>query len=101
MRYTWDPAKSARNELDRGPSFAGAALLWDAPMLVRIDARREYGETRRIGFGVIGERVMVVGWVLRDGDVVHIFTFRKANAREARRYREFVARQAAGSGDGT
>jgi uncharacterized DUF497 family protein len=90
MRFTWDPAKNERNIRERGLDFVDAAPIWDAPMLVWTDTRRDYGETREIGLGVIDERVMVVGWVNRGNDVLHIFTFRKANAREAQRYKEWV-----------
>ena len=70
----------------RGLSFVDAAPMWDAPMLVWTDSRRDYGEIRQVGLGKVGARVMVVGWVLRGEDHVHIFSFRKANAREAKRY---------------
>jgi len=86
MRFTWDPAKHARNMRERGLSFADAAPMWDAPMLVWTDNRRDYGEIRQVGLGKVGERVMVVGWVKRGEEHVHIFSFRKANAREAKRY---------------
>ena len=39
----------------------------------------------RIGLGTVGQRVMVVGWVKR-GDDIHTLSFRKANARETKRY---------------
>lgn len=100
MRFTWDPVKSERNLRTRGLSFADAARMWDAPMFVWIDARKDYGETRSIGVGVSGGRAMVVGWVRREDDLVHIFTFRKANAREAQRYGEFLARQDTGPAEG-
>ncbi len=87
MQFTWDPAKNARNIRERHLDFVNAAPIWDAPMLVWIDTRRDYGEIRELGLGVIEGRVMAVGWVTR-GDVCHIFSFRKANARETRRYKE-------------
>ncbi len=89
-RFTWDPAKNERNIRERGVDFADAAAMWDRPMLRWIDARRDYGETREVGLGVVGERVMSVGWVRRGEDLLHIFSFRKENARETRRYQESV-----------
>ena len=62
MRFTWDPAKNARNVQERGLSFADAVPMWDAPMLVWVDRRRDYGEVREVGLGIVGARVMVVGW---------------------------------------
>jgi uncharacterized DUF497 family protein len=98
MRFTWDPAKNDRNIRDRGLDFADAPGLWDAPMLVWIDTRRDYGEVREIGLGTLRGRVMVVGWVKR-GDDVHIFSFRKANARETKRYQDARAAQESQAAD--
>ena len=91
MRFSWDPAKNARNIQERGLSFAEAAPMWEGPMLVWIDNRRNYGEVREIGLGMVEQRVMVVGWVRRDDDDIHIFSFRKANARETKRYQAALA----------
>lgn len=88
MQFTWDPAKNERNIRERALDFANAAPMWDAPMLVWTDTRRDYGETRELGLGVIEGRVMAVGWVRRGEDLVHLFSFRKANARETRRYKD-------------
>ncbi len=86
MRFSWDAAKNARNVRERGLSFADAAAMWDGPMLVWIDTRRDYGEVREVGLGQVRERVMVAAWVRRGVDDIHIFSFRKANARETKRY---------------
>ncbi len=91
MRFSWDPSKNARNIRERGLSFAEAALMWEGPMLVWIDDRRDYGEVREIGLGTVGQRVMVIGWVRRGDDDIHIFSFRKANARETKRYQASLA----------
>ena len=90
VTFTWDPAKNERNIRQRGLDFADAAPMWEAPMLVWTDARQTYGETREIALGAIDGRVMVVGWVNRGNDHLHIFTFRKANARETQRYAKFL-----------
>jgi uncharacterized DUF497 family protein len=86
MHFSWDPAKNRRNIAGRGLDFASAAAMWASPMAVWIDTRQDYGEVRQIGLGIVAGRVMVVGWVERGDGLIHIFTFRKANARETRRY---------------
>ena len=91
MRFSWDPSKNARNLRERGLSFADAGPMWNGPMLVWIDNRRDYGEVREIGLGMIDERVVVVGWVTRGDNEIHIFSFRKANAREKNRYQAALA----------
>ncbi len=49
MRFSWDPRKSARNVEER--NFAFAAAIFTGPTVERIDARRDYGEVRRIAVG--------------------------------------------------
>lgn len=100
MRFTWDPAKNERNIRDRGLDFANAPAMWDAPMLVWVDSRRDYGEKREVGLGLLEGRVMAVGWVRRADDHVHIFSFRKANAREAKRYKDGLPTKADDSPEG-
>jgi len=97
MRFGWDPSKNARNIRERGLSFAEAALMWEGPMLAWIDNRRDYGEVREIGLGIVEERVMVVGWVRRGDNDIHIFSFRKANARETKRYQAALAAEGGGA----
>lgn len=48
------------------------------------DTRKEYGETRIICFGLLKDRMVVVGYVPRGADR-HIFSMRKANDREKAR----------------
>jgi hypothetical protein len=90
MRFAWDAAKNQRNIRERGLDLAHAVRLWDAPMLAWVDTRRDYGETRTIGLGLLEGRVMAVACVRRGTDHIHIFSFRKANARETRRYQDGV-----------
>jgi hypothetical protein len=49
------------------------------------DTRRDYGETRYIALGHIGDRVHSLVFTPR-GDALHVISLRKANRREVRRY---------------
>jgi uncharacterized DUF497 family protein len=49
------------------------------------DVRRDYGERRIMCFGMLHERMVVVGYVQR-GDTRHVFSMRKANVKEQQRY---------------
>jgi uncharacterized protein len=83
MRITFDPAKNARNILQRGLPFDLVADLdWDTA-IAREDRRRDYGERRIQVLGLIGLRlhVAVVTW---RGDAVHVISLRKANRKEVR-----------------
>jgi hypothetical protein len=91
MLFEWDEAKAARNEAKHGVPFWYAARVFflDPHRLDSEDARRSYGEARRLALGVIDERVYVVAYT-RRGEVTRIISARKANARERRRYYEAI-----------
>ncbi len=85
MKIEFDPAKSARNDKERGLSFELAAELdWSAAR-VRPDNRRDYGEERFIALIPKSRRLYVVCYCIR-GDARRIISFRKANKREERAY---------------
>ena len=87
MPFEWDQAKSERNIRDRGLDFADAPEMFDSPMLVLPDTRKDYREDRYIGVGTVKGRVMVVAYTERRTDVIRIISFRKANSREQKRYK--------------
>ena len=85
MEMTWDPAKRARNTEKHGCDFAIIAEFdWDTA-LSRVDTRVEYGETRYVSIGTIGERHYVAVWTERDG-ACRLISLRKANKREVKTY---------------
>jgi len=88
--FTWDPIKSDRNLVDRGFDFAFATGIFDAPTLERVDARRNYGEHRRIAIGrtdgvvltvVFTDRSLPGGYTAR-----RIISARLSNRHERRLY---------------
>lgn len=89
MRFEFDPAKSAKNERERGLPFAAAARLFDSPRLEWEDKRVDYGEVRYNTLGQIEGRTFCATFTRREG-VIRIISFRKANARETRRYSEYL-----------
>jgi hypothetical protein len=84
MRISFDPAKRARTLAERGLDFADAAIDFAGVAVDLEDTRRDYGETRIICYGRLQGRLVVVGYVPR-GATRHIFSMRKANAREQER----------------
>ena len=51
----------------------------------QVDLRRDYGETRVVTAGFLAGRMVIIGWTPRGQDQ-HVFSMRKANAREQKRY---------------
>ena len=89
MRLSYDPAKSERNQADRGLAFDLAEEFdWSSALIVE-DRRKGYDERRYQALGSIGERLHMLVFTPR-GDVVHVISLRRANQRERTRY----ARQA-------
>ena len=85
MRLTYDPAKSLRNEADRGLPFALAEDFdWSSALIVE-DTREAYGERRFQALGFIGEALHMLVFTPRD-DALHVISLRRANQRERTRY---------------
>jgi uncharacterized DUF497 family protein len=89
MRFTFDPAKRAKTLAERGLDFADAALIFAGVTVEVEDTRKDYGETRIICYGYLQGRLVVVGYVPR-GASRHIFSMRKANAREQERLAPYL-----------
>lgn len=83
--FEWDPNKEERNILDRGLDFRTASRIWEGPVLEKVDARHDYGETRIMAFGKVNGRLMAVLYTWRGGNR-RIISARKANGREQRRF---------------
>lgn len=85
MEITFDPAKRAVTLDSRGLDFADAVKVFAGPVFEIEDTRHDYGECRIMCFGLLGDRLVVVGYVQR-GDARHVFSMRKANDREKNRF---------------
>ena len=84
MRVTYDQEKRERTFQERGLDFEDAELVFSGATLEVEDTRRDYGEVRIICYGYLDGRMVVVGYTPRGADR-HIFSMRKANAREQAR----------------
>ncbi len=96
MAITYDQAKRNKTLRDRGLSFDDAMLVFARVTLEMEDKRKDYGEVRMICYGHLAGRLVVIGYTPR-GEDRHIFSMRKANAREAKRTATYFAVQPAKS----
>ncbi len=84
MRITSDETKRQKTLSERGLDFADAIVVFAGVTLEVEDQRRDYGETRIICYGLLQDRMVVVGYTPRSA-VRHVFSMRKANEREQAR----------------
>ena len=84
MRVTYDPEKRERTFRERGLDFDDAGIVFAGVTLEVEDTRKDYGEERIICFGWLAGRMVVIGYTPRGADR-HVFSMRKANAREQAR----------------
>ena len=89
MRISYDPVKRNKTLAERGLDFEDALLVFEGITVEVEDTRKEYGEPRIICYGMLDGRIVVVGYTPR-GTVRHIFSMRKANAREQARLAPFL-----------
>lgn len=85
MHYEFDPAKNEINLSKHGLTLAHAESFEWETALVREDLRQEYGEQRLEAIGLIGDRLHVMIYCLRN-NVLRVISLRKANLREVKRY---------------
>ena len=87
MEFEWDETKDRLNQNKHGISFAEAGEIFAHPVLTWEDTRHDYGETRYISVGGIGDAVvvLVVAHTPR-GQKTRIISARKANAHERETY---------------
>jgi len=61
--------------------------LFRGPMLTRLDTRKDYGEPRWIGIGILEYVCVVVAFTERsDGEVIRIISLRKALSHERKAF---------------
>jgi uncharacterized DUF497 family protein len=89
MRISYDAAKRRKTLDERGLDFEDAPIVFAGPTFEVEDDREDYGEVRVICFGLLGGRLVVIGYTPR-GAVRHIFSMRKANEREKARIGPFL-----------
>ena len=81
MRISYDPIKRQKTLDERGLDFESASTVFAGLTLEIQDTRQDYGEMRMICFGMLADRMVVIGYTPR-GTTRHIFSMRKANERE-------------------
>ena len=90
VRFEWDEVKRKANITKHGIDFRDVPEMFTSLMLIGADVRKDYGETRKVGFGFIRGRFMAVAFTEREPDLFRIISARKANQREKTSYQETI-----------
>ena len=93
MVFEWDEEKNEENIRTHGLDFAYAQEVFSAPMLVRSDTRKNYGEDRFVGIGFLRNFVVVIVYTERAEDTVRVISLRKALKHERQRFEEALRNQ--------
>jgi len=81
VAITYDPPKRAQTLVERQLDFEDAKDVFESTNFETEDTRKDYGEKRVICFGMLRDRMVVIGYTPRGADR-HVFSMRKANDRE-------------------
>ena len=90
MRFEWDESKNRTNIRRHKIDFADVPPVFDGPMCVSLDTRRDYGEDRMIGIGFLHDAVVLVVFAESENDTIRIISARKALRHETERFRKEI-----------
>ncbi|HEX4045907.1 MAG TPA: BrnT family toxin [Gammaproteobacteria bacterium] len=92
MKFEWDNNKNEINIQQHGIDFHDAAVIFEYPILIKTDTRKDYGEKRLIGLGLLFGVVIVIVFTKR-GEAIRVISIRRANKNERKIYQEKLAQQ--------
>lgn len=88
-KFEWDERKRLANARKHGIDFVDAASIFEGDIVVILDNRFDYGETRYIAFGLLQGKVIVVAHTER-GERLRLISARKALKHEEIYYFEQI-----------
>ena len=90
MKIEWDEEKNRANIRRHRIDFADVHPVFDGPMFVTLDTRRDYGEDRLIGIGFLHAAVVVVVFVEKAERTIRLISARKAERHEREKLKEQI-----------
>ena len=85
MEISFDPAKNEKNIHERGLSFERAVEFDFQGAIFLVDSHYNYEEIRYIAVGYLERRLHILCFT-ETPTGIRVISFRKANAREAKKY---------------
>jgi uncharacterized DUF497 family protein len=90
VKYEWDESKNRVNIRKHGIDFLDVPSMFQHPMVTFLDQRKEYGEERWIGIGILKTILAVVVFAEPQEGTIRIISVRKATKHEERIYRDEI-----------
>jgi uncharacterized DUF497 family protein len=90
MKFEWDEANNRTNLRKHGFDFADAEEMFRGMLAVGADTRKDYGESRWTGLGIVGGRVAHVVFAEGDLETIRIISLRKATSRERKEFEKAI-----------
>ncbi len=93
MGFELDENKRVENIGKHDLDFVDAWQIFDAPMLVDIDNREDYGEIRYFGIGFLKNFVVAVVFTEPDEQTIRIISLRRALKYEREQLEQYIANE--------
>jgi uncharacterized protein len=93
VELEWDENKRAENIFKHDLDFADAWQIFDAPMLVDIGYRENYGETRFFSIGFLRNIIVAIVFTESDEEIIRVISLRKALKYEREQLENYVANE--------
>ena len=95
MQVEWDKGKNRLNLEKHGIALSDAGRVFERPLLIRLDERKDYGEPRWIALGNLNGTVVVLVFTRRE-DNIRVISVRKGNKHERQIYQDRIKAAAHG-----
>jgi hypothetical protein len=89
VQVEWDEAKNRLNLEKHGIALSDAGHVFEKPLLIRRDERKDYGEPRWIALGDLNSTVVVLVFTRRENSI-RVISMRKGNKHERQIYQDHV-----------
>ena len=90
MKYEWDEVKNRLNIRKHGIDFMDVPSMFQHPMVMFLDQKKDYGEDRWIGIGNLKTILAVVVFTEPNDETIRIISARKATKHEEQIYRDEI-----------
>ena len=98
MQVEWDERKNRLNIEKHGMALSDSWRVFERPLLIRLDDRKDYGEPRWITLGNLAGTVVVLVFT-RRGKTIRAISMRKGNKHERQIYQDRVKTASHGLGE--